>query len=136
MMWTGTPATGTLDDSVDDIPAVRPNPPKYLFTDPGDFAKRHGDGTHAEFKLETAAIKSYNRKLRVFYAWPIVILGQDRCNNNWLFLVQTGADDSMLPKEGETCLLKFPLPDIKYESNSDGGKKFHRKSRFVSRVAN
>lgn len=80
-------------------------------------------------------IKSFNRKLHVFYAWPIVILGDDGFNNNWLFLVQNGPDDSMLPKEGETCLMKFPLSDIIYRANEDEGKKFHGQTRFVSKQA-
>lgn len=80
-------------------------------------------------------IKSFNRKLRVFYAWPIIILGDDGFNNSWLFLVQPGADDSMLPKEGETCLMKFPSSEITYRSSEDDGKKFSRQTRFVSKQA-
>jgi hypothetical protein len=123
------------DVSVDDIPAVHPNPPKYLFDSSSDFASRHGNGTEAEFKLEKSAIKIFNRKLRVFYAWPIIILGNDGVSSNWLFLVQTGVDDVMLPKEGETCWMKFPWPKVIYEPKEDQGKRFHRSCRFVLKQA-
>ncbi|POS70459.1 hypothetical protein DHEL01_v211152 [Diaporthe helianthi] len=125
------------DYSVDEIPAVRPNAPKYLFTSPREFANRHGRGTEAEFQLEKALIKSFNRKLRVFYAWPIIILGKDGAQSNWLFFVQLGADDSMLPKEGDTCLLKIPSGNITYEETKDGegGKRFHRNTKFLHKQA-
>jgi hypothetical protein len=125
------------DYSIKYFPTVRPNAPKYLFSGSRDFAKRHGNGTKAEFKLEAAAIKSFNRKLRVFYAWPVVILGSDPSHSIWLFLVQTGADDSMLPKEGETCLLKIPRATrdgVKIESGEDG-KKFAIDTTFDSNPA-
>ncbi|KAG6358386.1 hypothetical protein INS49_014270 [Diaporthe citri] len=123
------------DVSMDDIPAVHPNDPVYLFDNPSSFANRHGNGTRAEFNFERVAINSFNKKLRVFYAWPIIILGHDGINDNWLFFVQTGADDSMLPKEGENCIMKLPWADIRYEKESKDGKKFHTETRFISKQA-
>lgn len=123
------------DVSVDDIDPVCPNPPQYLFDSPSSFANRHGNGTRAEFILEKAEINSFNRKLRVFYAWPIIILGKDGMNNNWLFFVQTGAGDSMLPKEGDNCMMKFPWTDVKYKPESKDGKTFHSQTKFMSKEA-
>lgn len=120
---------------IDDIPAVDPNPPKYLFDNPNSFAIRHRNGTLAESKLEKAGIKGFNERLRVFYAWPIMILGQDGINNNWLFLVQAGADDSMLPKEGNNCMIMLPKSPINYLPENKAGKRFHGQTEFVRKEA-
>lgn len=123
------------DDCADDIAPVRPNPPQYLFDNPSSFANRHGHGTSAEFLLEKGEINNFNRKLRVFYAWPIIILGKDGANDKWLFFVQTGAGDSMLPKEGDNCMMKIPRGDVKYTPESKEGKMFHSQTEFMSKEA-
>ncbi|KAJ0116674.1 hypothetical protein J7T55_009824 [Diaporthe amygdali] len=122
------------DISISDLPEVRPHPPRYLFNNAAEFAERHGNGTQTEFVWEKAGIKSFNKKLQVFYAWPIVILHDDGLNRDILFLVQTGPDDSMLPKEGENCTMKFPRPKYSYNED-DGPKKFSRNTRFLCRPA-
>lgn len=123
------------DAEIDNIPAVRPNAPKYLFDSSRSFANRHRNGTLAESKLEKAGINGFNEKLRVFYAWPIMILGKDGINNNWLFLVQTGADDSMLPKEGDNCMIMFPKGQVHYLPENKAGKRFHGQTDFIRKEA-
>ncbi|KAH8767472.1 P-loop containing nucleoside triphosphate hydrolase protein, partial [Diaporthe sp. PMI_573] len=104
--------------------------PLFRFDTVNRFAKRHGIATLKEFVFEWSQHNDFNT-MQVYYAWPILMLSDERNSSDWLFLVQPGRNDKMLPKEGERCQMKIPIPTYEWTQMEGAPKQFSSGTKFV-----
>ncbi|KAJ4388035.1 hypothetical protein N0V93_008640 [Gnomoniopsis smithogilvyi] len=86
-------------------------PPRYNFNNVEDFALCHRRGTEAEFLFESQQIRKFNENEYDFKAWPIMAIEPGNPTTTWLLMVAPGPEDSLLPKEGESCRVKVYYKD-------------------------
>lgn len=116
--------------SVDRLPNVKPLPPLSRFESVKRFEKRHGIGTRKEFALEWSQHNEFNT-MQIYYAWAILMLNDERNSRDWLFLVQPGRNDKMLPKEGERCYIKIPRGGMSWTQEEGAPKLFSSSTEMV-----